>query len=503
MRPGEIDPEAAPGCAESVRGAGRAWPISSTLVSCVANLLVTVGLLLASISLVVRYRRADPVEAAQIRWLALVAVLAAVCFAAATAPLGRSADLGLRGRADLPRLHADRHRHRDHPLPPLRHRSADQRALVYGSLTAILAGTFTAAVGLAQRIFVAVTNETSDAALVGATLVIATLYAPLRKRLEAVVDRRFKFEEARFGAYRDELDEAPRADRPDTRVAAACSTRQSGSSTRSAGAILDRRRAGRRNGRHLAGRAGRPHPAASRGRPLPASLALGPRPDGRDHDPRHVAALTDVAGLAATAIRQARRRRDRGYRAGRLRRMPAFRAPRGTRDLLPPERVGLARLERLGWPTSPQRYGYHPIETPLFEQVAVFERGIGEVTDVVEKELFLLAPREEDGERWALRPEPTAGIVRAYIQHGMQTWPQPVKVTMTGSMFRYDRPQAGRYRRSGSSTSRRSAIPGRRSTPRSSSWRRASTATAGLHRRHDPAQLDRRSRPAGRRTSRS
>ena len=125
--------------------------------------------------------------------------------------------------------------------------------------------------------------------------------------------------------------------------------------------------------------------------------------------------------------------------------MPAFRAPRGTRDLLPPERVGLARLERLAQDLA-ARYGYHPIETPLFEQSAVFERGIGEVTDVVEKELFLIQPRDEDAERWALRPEPTAGIVRAYVQHGMQTWPQPVKVTMTGSMFRYDRPQAGRYR---------------------------------------------------------
>jgi histidyl-tRNA synthetase len=125
--------------------------------------------------------------------------------------------------------------------------------------------------------------------------------------------------------------------------------------------------------------------------------------------------------------------------------MPAYRAPRGTRDLLPPDRVALARLEGIAADLA-ARYGYHPIETPLFEQAAVFERGIGAVTDVVEKELFLLQPREEDGERWALRPEPTAGIVRAYVQHGMQTWPQPVKVTMTGQMFRYDRPQAGRYR---------------------------------------------------------
>ncbi len=125
--------------------------------------------------------------------------------------------------------------------------------------------------------------------------------------------------------------------------------------------------------------------------------------------------------------------------------MPAFRAPRGTRDLLPPERVGMARLERIAAELA-ARYGYRPIETPLFEQAGVFERGLGEVTDVIEKELFLLAPREEDGERWALRPEPTAGIVRAYVQHGMKTWPQPVKLTMIGPMFRYDRPQAGRYR---------------------------------------------------------
>jgi histidyl-tRNA synthetase len=86
------------------------------------------------------------------------------------------------------------------------------------------------------------------------------------------------------------------------------------------------------------------------------------------------------------------------------------------------------------------------METPLFEQSAVFERGVGEVTDIVEKELFRLQARTEDGEDWALRPEATAGIVRAYIQHGMQTWPQPVKVSLTGPMFRYDRPQAGRYR---------------------------------------------------------
>jgi histidyl-tRNA synthetase len=123
----------------------------------------------------------------------------------------------------------------------------------------------------------------------------------------------------------------------------------------------------------------------------------------------------------------------------------AFQAPRGTRDLLPAERAAFRRLETVATDLA-RRYGYREIETPLLEQTAVFERGVGEVTDVVEKELFRLAPRNEESESWALRPEPTAGIVRAYIQHGMQTLPQPVKLTMTGPMFRYDRPQAGRYR---------------------------------------------------------
>ena len=125
--------------------------------------------------------------------------------------------------------------------------------------------------------------------------------------------------------------------------------------------------------------------------------------------------------------------------------MPDFRAARGTRDLLPDETPRWTRLERLAADLA-TRYGYRRIETPMFEQTAVFERGVGEVTDIVEKELFRLAPRTDESESWSLRPEPTAGIVRAYVQHGMQTWPQPVKVFEIGPMFRYDRPQAGRYR---------------------------------------------------------
>ena len=137
--------------------------------------------------------------------------------------------------------------------------------------------------------------------------------------------------------------------------------------------------------------------------------------------------------------------RARRFRPLSFETMPSFRAPRGTRDLLPDERALFDHLQQTAASLT-ERYGYRGIETPLFEQAAVFERGIGEVTDVVEKELFRIAPRTEEAEAWALRPEPTAGIVRAYVQHGMQTWPQPVKLTTTGPMFRYDRPQAGRYR---------------------------------------------------------
>ena len=122
--------------------------------------------------------------------------------------------------------------------------------------------------------------------------------------------------------------------------------------------------------------------------------------------------------------------------------MPTFRAARGTRDLLPDETPLWTRLERLAADLA-ARYGYRRIETPMFEQTAVFERGVGEVTDIVEKELFRIAPRTEESESWALRPEPTAGIVRAYVQHGMQTLPQPVKLTMTGADVPL-RPAAGR-----------------------------------------------------------
>lgn len=94
--------------------------------------------------------------------------------------------------------------------------------------------------------------------------------------------------------------------------------------------------------------------------------------------------------------------------------------------------------------------GFRRIDTPMYENKAIFERGIGEHTDIVEKELFLVTSKQREAEEkeaeFALRPEFTAGICRSYIEHGMQQLPQPVELYAIGQCFRHDRPQKGRYR---------------------------------------------------------
>ena len=85
------------------------------------------------------------------------------------------------------------------------------------------------------------------------------------------------------------------------------------------------------------------------------------------------------------------------------------------------------------------------ISTPVVEAAPVFTKGIGEGTDIVEKEMYFLRDRGGEG-KLALRPEFTAGVVRAYLEHGMASWPQPVRLWTIGPLFRHDRPQAGRYR---------------------------------------------------------
>jgi histidyl-tRNA synthetase len=123
-------------------------------------------------------------------------------------------------------------------------------------------------------------------------------------------------------------------------------------------------------------------------------------------------------------------------------------APRGTRDLLPEDAAAWTSVETVARDLA-RRYAFDRVDTPLFERVELFARGLGESSDAVEKEMFRVggaAGSDEEQAEWALRPEPTAGIVRAYVEHGMHVRPGPLRLTMIGPMFRYDRPQAGRYR---------------------------------------------------------
>jgi histidyl-tRNA synthetase len=123
-------------------------------------------------------------------------------------------------------------------------------------------------------------------------------------------------------------------------------------------------------------------------------------------------------------------------------------APRGTRDLLPPDTRAWSHVEAVARDLA-RRYAFDRIEIPLFERVELFARGLGESSDAVEKEMFRVSGARgggEEGAEWALRPEPTAGIVRAYLEHGLHVRPGPLRLTLIGPMFRYDRPQAGRYR---------------------------------------------------------
>ncbi len=120
-----------------------------------------------------------------------------------------------------------------------------------------------------------------------------------------------------------------------------------------------------------------------------------------------------------------------------------FKAPRGTFDVLPDDAAKRERLLRAAREIFGLA-GYRMIVTPAFEDTALFERGVGKSTDIVRKEMFTF---EDKGERsLTLRPEGTASICRAYIEHGMHKWAQPVKLFYAGPFFRHERPQAGRYR---------------------------------------------------------
>ena len=120
-----------------------------------------------------------------------------------------------------------------------------------------------------------------------------------------------------------------------------------------------------------------------------------------------------------------------------------FEAPRGTHDVLPSEQPSWRHV--IGTAKDVCRlYGYRRIDTPVFEDTEVFARTSGAGSDVVQKEMYTFDDRA--GRSLTLRPEATAPIVRAYLEHGMQREPQPVKLYTVGPMWRYSAPQRGRYR---------------------------------------------------------
>jgi histidyl-tRNA synthetase len=119
--------------------------------------------------------------------------------------------------------------------------------------------------------------------------------------------------------------------------------------------------------------------------------------------------------------------------------MPEFRAPTGTRDVLPPESARWARLIAL-FATLAEQAGYGLVVSPMFEDIGVFER-VGESTDIVRKEMYDF--RDKSDRHLKLRPEGTASVVRAFIEHHPG---HAVETYYVAPNFRYERPQAGRYR---------------------------------------------------------
>ena len=120
-----------------------------------------------------------------------------------------------------------------------------------------------------------------------------------------------------------------------------------------------------------------------------------------------------------------------------------YQAARGTTDILPAEQPYWRYVEKVIAEIT-RLYGYQRIDTPMFEDTSLFSRSAGEFTDIVQKEMYTFDDR--GGNSLTLKPEGTPPVCRAYVQHGMHNLPQPVKLYYISPIFRYDRPQAGRYR---------------------------------------------------------
>ena len=303
FRPGIIDNPSLRNVRNPLGAPAELTPLFDLLTE-VSNLLVLGAILLAAGSLLVRYRRGDSVVRAQLRWMAVIAVAVVVSFTLANV-FEPNGDLffgiGVTAIACLPiaiGVAISRYRLYDIDL-------IINRAIVYGSLTAILAGLFTAGVGLAQRLFVNFTGQSSDAAIVLATLVVATLYAPLRKQLERIIDKRFKYETRRFGSYGEQV-RSVLAVIDATRAAEHLAKEAVSELDATGAAVLDA------SGSVVASAGTWPLPdeapatrvALADAGPIRAIL-VGPSRGGRPHRGTDLAALEEVGRLTAEAVRPA------------------------------------------------------------------------------------------------------------------------------------------------------------------------------------------------------
>jgi hypothetical protein len=277
-----------------------------TLVAAVTAATLIAMFVTAMSLMLVRLNRSAGVERQQLKWVIASLVAAASGFAIGLLSVPFAEQLG--NDIWIPWIGAAI----AFPLPPIavgvavmRYRLYEidrivNRALVYGTLTAILAGVFAALAGLTQRLIVAVTGETSDAAVVLATLAVATLYTPLRTRVESVIDLRFKYQERRFGPYREELERALSLSEPvrAARRLAAEATREL--EARGCAVISE-------DGSPTATAGEWPLPPVMRlaipgGHGALEAILVGPRRDGHPHDPRPIAQLEELAQTVVAAV---------------------------------------------------------------------------------------------------------------------------------------------------------------------------------------------------------
>ena len=123
--------------------------------------------------------------------------------------------------------------------------------------------------------------------------------------------------------------------------------------------------------------------------------------------------------------------------------MAKITAPRGTQDILPEQSEKIRTIENRLISLA-ENYGYRELRTPIFESTDLFERGVGDTTDVVQKEMYTF--EDKGGRSITLRPEGTAGAVRSVVEHGLLNEALPLRVSYLTSCYRYEKPQAGRLR---------------------------------------------------------